>query len=51
LYLALKPAQRIFERLAFLNANLSQVNTPPNLPDGFSYHSGVRAVRPINLFT
>ena len=30
--LALKPAQCIFKRLAFLNANLCQRNTPPNDP-------------------
>ena len=32
LYLPLKPAQRIFQRLAFLYANLSQNLPPPNLP-------------------
>jgi hypothetical protein len=36
LYLALEPAQRILERLAFLNANLSQTNPPPNLPGRLS---------------
>jgi hypothetical protein len=30
LNLALKPAQRIFKRLAFLNANLGQRTTPPD---------------------
>jgi hypothetical protein len=30
--LAFKPAQRIFKRLAFLNANFRQRNTPPNDP-------------------
>src|ERR1039458_9239653 len=34
LYLPLKPAQRIFERLAFLYANLCQKIPPPNLPWG-----------------
>jgi hypothetical protein len=34
LYLPLEPAQRIFERLAFLNANLCQKIPPPNLPWG-----------------
>ncbi len=34
LYLPLKPAQRIFERLAFLYANLCQEIPPPNLPWG-----------------
>ena len=34
LYLPLKPAQRIFERLAFLYANLCQEIPPPNLPKG-----------------
>jgi len=33
LNLALEPAQRILERLAFLNTNLSQKNPPPNLPE------------------
>ena len=32
LYLPLEPAQRIFQRFAFLNANLSQNLPPPNLP-------------------
>ena len=36
LYLPLEPAQRIFERLAFLNANLCQKIPPPNMPMGFS---------------
>jgi hypothetical protein len=34
LYLPLEPAQRIFQRLAFLNANLCQKIPPPNLPKG-----------------
>ena len=34
LYLPLKPAQRIFERLAFLYANLCQEIPPPNPPNG-----------------
>jgi hypothetical protein len=34
LYLPLEPAQRIFERLAFLYANLCQKNPPPNMPRG-----------------
>jgi len=34
LYLPLEAAQRIFERLAFLNANLRQKVPPPNLPKG-----------------
>jgi hypothetical protein len=34
LNLPLKSAQRVFERLAFLYANLCQCNTPPNLPSG-----------------
>ena len=34
LYLPLKPAQRIFERLAFLYANLCQKIPPPNMPKG-----------------
>src|SRR5580658_9659293 len=36
LYLPLEPAQRIFERLAFLYANLCQEIPPPNLPYGSS---------------
>jgi hypothetical protein len=36
LYLPLEPAQRIFERLAFLNANLCQKIPPPNMPSGSS---------------
>src|SRR5580658_1311212 len=39
LYLTLESAQRIFERFAFLNSNLSQEIPPPNLPDGFVYHT------------
>ena len=31
--LALKPAQCVFKRLAFLNANLCQRTTPPDVPD------------------
>jgi len=34
LYLPLKPAQRVFERLAFLYANLCQEIPPPNPPNG-----------------
>ena len=34
LYLALKPAQCIFKRFAFLQANLGQRVPPPNLPEG-----------------
>ena len=34
LYLSLEPAQRIFQRLAFLHSNLCQKNPPPNLPRG-----------------
>jgi hypothetical protein len=34
LNLALKPAQCIFERLAFLYANLCQKIPPPNMPKG-----------------
>jgi hypothetical protein len=34
LYLPLKPAQRIFKRLAFLYANLCQEIPPPNPPNG-----------------
>jgi len=34
--LALKPAQSVFERFAFLNANLCQSVPPPNLPKGLS---------------
>jgi hypothetical protein len=34
LYLPLEPAQRIFQRLAFLHSNLCQKNPPPNLPMG-----------------
>jgi hypothetical protein len=34
LYLPLEPAQRIFERLAFLYANLCQEIPPPNPPFG-----------------
>ena len=37
LYLPLKPAQRIFERLAFLYANLCQEIPPPNPPNGLLY--------------
>jgi hypothetical protein len=40
LYLPLEPAQRVFERLAFLNANLCQEIPPPNLPKGFYYDTG-----------
>ena len=36
LYLPLEPAQRIFERFAFLNTNLCQKIPPPNMPMGFS---------------
>ena len=32
LYLPLEPAQRVFQRFALLNANLSQNLPPPNLP-------------------
>jgi hypothetical protein len=35
LNLALKPAQSVFERLAFLYANLCQEIPPPNPPNGF----------------
>src|SRR5580658_3758292 len=34
LYLPLEPAQRVFERFAFLNANLCQEIPPPNLASG-----------------
>jgi hypothetical protein len=37
LYLPLEPAQRIFERLAFLYANLCQEIPPPNPPNGNIY--------------
>jgi hypothetical protein len=37
LYLPLEPAQRIFERLAFLYANLCQEIPPPNPPNGLLY--------------
>src|ERR1700733_11080287 len=37
LYFPLKPAQRIFERLAFLYANLCQEIPPPNPPNGLIY--------------
>ena len=37
LYLPLKPAQRVFERLAFLYANLCQEIPPPNPPNGHSH--------------
>jgi hypothetical protein len=40
LNLPLKPAQRIFERFAFLNTNLRQKIPPPNPPTGISYDSG-----------
>ena len=40
LYLPLKPAQRIFERLAFLYANLCQKIPPPNLPWGYIHDTG-----------
>jgi hypothetical protein len=40
LYLPLKSAQRIFERFAFLNTNLSQKIPPPNPPTGISYDTG-----------
>ncbi len=36
LYLPFEPAQRIFERLAFLNANLCPKIPPPNMPSGSS---------------
>jgi hypothetical protein len=32
LYLPLEPAQSVFQRFAFLNANLRQRSPPPNLP-------------------
>jgi len=35
LYLPLKPAQRIFQRLAFLYTNLCQKIPPPNMPSGY----------------
>jgi hypothetical protein len=44
LYLPLKPAKSIFERLAFLNTNLCQRIPPPNLPWGFFYDTGNVAV-------
>jgi hypothetical protein len=40
LNLPLEPAERIFERLAFLYANLCQKIPPPNLPWGTSYDTG-----------
>jgi hypothetical protein len=40
LNLALKPAQCIFERLAFLNANLCQKIPPPNMPKGCYQDTG-----------
>jgi hypothetical protein len=40
LYLPLESAQRIFERLAFLYANLCQSVPPPYLPNGFLYDTG-----------
>jgi len=40
LYLPFKPAQRIFERFAFLNTNLRQKIPPPNPPYGISYDTG-----------
>jgi hypothetical protein len=39
LNLAFKPAQCIFKRLAFLNANLRQRTTPPNRPTMGNYQS------------
>ncbi len=33
LYLALKPAQCVLKRLAFLNANLCQMYDTPKLPE------------------
>ena len=42
LYLPLEPAQSIFQRLAFLNANLCQKIPPPNMPNGLLYHTRKR---------
>src|SRR5580658_9389232 len=45
LYLPLKPAQSIFERLAFLYANLCQEIPPPNPPNGLFDDTGIAALR------
>src|SRR5580658_5440541 len=45
LYLPLKPAQSIFERLAFLYANLCQEIPPPNPPNGLSNDTGTAAAQ------
>src|SRR6185437_43255 len=38
LHLTLKPAQRVFKRLAFLHANLCQRDTPPTWPKAGLIH-------------
>ena len=45
LNLPLKPAQRIFERLAFLYANLCQGIPPPNPPNGLFNDTGTLIVQ------
>jgi hypothetical protein len=48
--LALKPAQCIFERLAFLYTNLCQKNPPPNMPRGNNYDTGFTQLREAKPF-
>ncbi|MGA2349960.1 MAG: hypothetical protein ABSF70_05955 [Terracidiphilus sp.] len=43
LYLPFEPAQRIFERFAFLYSNLCQKIPPPNPPCGNLYDTGKMA--------
>jgi hypothetical protein len=38
LYLAFKPAQCVLKRFAFLQANLGQKKTPPNMPERANTH-------------
>ena len=46
--LALKPAQCIFKRLAFLNANLCQVNHTSRRPTlGMDQTTGIHAIFPV----
>src|SRR5580658_9422217 len=45
LYLPLKPAQSIFERLAFLYANLCQEIPPPNPPNGLFNDTGIISIQ------
>jgi hypothetical protein len=47
LNLPLKPTERILKRLAFLYANLCQMNTPPDLPYGSYQDTGFLCFLPI----